>query len=81
MLAWLKNPRYATNVERGIKYLAESCKAGRFGSTQSTVLALQAITAFDQSRARPTAPGSVQLMVDGQEIGSPIHFSRESHGP
>ena len=41
-LAWLKNARYAGNVERAIKFLAETCKAGRFGSTQSTVLALRA---------------------------------------
>ena len=40
--AWLKNPRYALNVEKSIKYLAESCQGGRYGSTQSTVLALRA---------------------------------------
>ena len=40
-------------VERSMKCLAESCKAGRFGSTQSTVLALRAIVAYDKARARP----------------------------
>ena len=29
------------NVENGIRWLADNCKAGRFGSTQSTVLALR----------------------------------------
>ncbi len=53
VLAWLRDPQYAVNVERSIKYLAESCKAGRYGSTQSTVLALRAIVAYDKSRAQP----------------------------
>ena len=53
VLAWLRSPKYASNVENSIKYLAESCKAGRYGSTQSTVLALRAIVAYDKSRAQP----------------------------
>lgn len=80
MLAWLKNPRYAENVERGIKYLAENCKAGRFGSTQSTVLALRAIVAYDQSRAKPKALGQLQLLVDGQSIGQATEFTADTQG-
>ena len=49
VLAWLKNPRHADSVERSIKYLAESCNAGRFGSPQSTVLALRAIVNSSRS--------------------------------
>lgn len=79
-LAWLRNPSYAQNVESSIKYLAESCKAGRFGSTQSTILALRAIVAYDKSRAQPTAPGSLQLVVDGQPIGQPVAFDRQTTG-
>ena len=80
VLAWLKNPRYAPNVERSIKYLAESCKAGRFGSTQSTVLALRAIVTYDQSRAKPKAPGSLQLLVDGKAIGEAVEFTADTEG-
>jgi hypothetical protein len=80
VLAWLKNPRYAANVEHSIKYLAESCKAGRFGSTQSTVLALRAIVAYDQSRAKPKAPGSLQLLVDGKPIGALVEFTADTEG-
>jgi hypothetical protein len=80
VLAWLQNPRYADNVEKSIKYLAEVCKGGRFGSTQSTVLALKAIVAYDASRAVPKAPGSVQLVVDGKEIGKPVPFDVKTHG-
>jgi len=80
VLAWLKNPRYAPNVERSIQYLAESCKAGRFGSTQSTVLALRAIVTYDQSRAKPKAPGSLQLLVDGKAIGEAVEFTADTEG-
>ena len=80
VLAWLKNPRYAENVEKSIKYLAEVCKGGRFGSTQSTVLALKAIVAYDASRAVPKSPGSVQLIVDGKEVGKPVAFDVKTHG-
>ena len=52
-MAWLGNKSYIDNVENAIKYLAAVCKGGRFGSTQSTVLALQAIVAYDQMNAKP----------------------------
>jgi len=80
VLAWLQNPRYASNVEKSIVYLAESCKAGRFGSTQSTVLALRAIIAYDQSRAKPKAPGALQLVIDGNEVGEPVKFDKDTEG-
>jgi uncharacterized protein YfaS (alpha-2-macroglobulin family) len=80
VLAWLRSPRYTENVEKAIQYLAESCKAGRYGSTQSTVLALRAIVAYDQSRAMPKAPGSLQLIVDGAPAGESVPFTAETQG-
>ncbi len=80
VLAWLKSPHYVENVEKSIKYLAESCKAGRFGSTQSTVLALRAIVAYDQSRAKPKAPGTLQLTVDESPVGQPVEFTADTQG-
>lgn len=80
VLAWLQNPRYAEQVEKSIQYLAETCKAGRFGSTQSTVLALRAIVAYDQSRAKPKAPGSLQLIVDGTPLGPAVEFTADTQG-
>ena len=44
-----------------MKYLADSCQDGRYGSTQSTVLALRAIVAYDRAHARPKAPGTLRL--------------------
>jgi hypothetical protein len=78
--AWLQNPRYAANVEKSIQYLAENCKSGRFGSTQSTVLALRAIVQYDQSRAKPKSPGQLVLAVDGTEIGKPVPFTTNTQG-
>jgi len=80
VLAWLTNPRYVANVEKSINYLAQSCEGGRYGSTQSTVLALKAIVAYDQSRAKPKAPGSLQLLVDGKPVGQPVPFTDETQG-
>lgn len=79
-LAWLRNPAYAGNVERSIKYLADSCKGGRYGSTQATVLALRAIVTYDKQRARPKAPGKVRISVDGQPIGDWATFNQSTEG-
>ena len=80
VLAWLQNPSFTANVEKAIRYLAEQCKAGRFGSTQSTILALKAIVAYDQSRAVPRAPGQLELVIDRRPVGSPVKFDQETRG-
>jgi alpha-2-macroglobulin-like protein len=80
VLAWLRNPSFTANVEKAIRYLAEQCKAGRFGSTQSTILALKAIIAYDRSRAVPRAPGQLELVIDGRSVGSPVKFDKETPG-
>lgn len=79
-LAWLKDPSFTANVEKAIRYLAEQCKAGRFGSTQSTILALKAIIAYDQSRAFPKSPGQLDLVVDGRPVGNPVKFGVDTQG-
>src|SRR6185295_12477183 len=35
VLAWMRDPEYAANVEKGLKWIAEMNKSGRFGTTQS----------------------------------------------
>lgn len=74
MVAWLREAEFAGAVEASMKYVAESCKSGRYGSTQSTILALRAIVAYDKSRARPKAPGRVRVFVDGQGVGDWANF-------
>jgi uncharacterized protein YfaS (alpha-2-macroglobulin family) len=80
ILAWLRDPAYAGSVEKSMQWLAESCKAGRFSSTQSTVLALRAIVQYDKARAHPKAPGSLQVYVDGHPMGGPVAFNADTQG-
>jgi hypothetical protein len=79
-LAWLAHPDYIDFTDKGVKYLAANCEGGSYGNTQSTVLALKAIVAFDKSRAKPKAPGSVRLVVDGQPVGEPVAFTTQTQG-
>ena len=81
VLAWLRiDGRFAPNVESAMKWLFERCKSGRFGSTQSTILALKAINAYDKARAVPKNSGSVRLVVDGRPFGNPVSITKESKG-
>jgi hypothetical protein len=79
-LAWLTDEDYIDFADKGVKYLAEVCKGGRFGSTQSTVLAVQAIVEQDKLLAKPKADGTLQLMVDGKPIGAPVKFDTKTQG-
>lgn len=80
-LAWLRNDEvWAGQVEESIKWLFESVKAGRFGTTQSTVLVLKVINAYDAARAKPKAPGAIQLFVDGRAFGHAVAFDSSTKG-
>ena len=81
IIAWLRlGDEYAGAVELAMSWLFENCKAGRFGSTQSTILALKAINAYDAARSKPKAPGKAQLKIDGKPFGNPIAFDKDSKG-
>ncbi len=80
VLAWMREPTYAVNVEKGLKWIVESNKSGRYGSTQSTILALRSIVAYDAAHARPKAPGRLILMVDGKSVGAPLAFTSTTQG-
>jgi len=80
VLAWMREPSYAANVEKGLKWIVESNKSGRFGSTQSTILALRSIVAYDAAHARPKAPGRIVLTVDGKTVGAPLAFTASTQG-
>ncbi|HEY9681732.1 MAG TPA: MG2 domain-containing protein [Oculatellaceae cyanobacterium] len=79
-LAWLREPEYAVQVEKSMKYLANSCKEGRYASTQATVLALRAVVEYDKQRSKSFEPGRVQVLVDGQTVGDWVHFDQKSQG-
>jgi hypothetical protein len=75
VLAWLREPAYAGNVERSMKFLASSCDGGRYGSTQSTVLALRAIVTYDKLRAAKRAAESDDRRAHSAQHGRK-HFGR-----
>lgn len=80
-LAWLKLPgAYVMNVEKAMKGLAEASKDGSYGATQSTVLALRAVLAYDQARNAQRKPGAVQLLVDGKPFGKPVPYDGKTEG-
>lgn len=78
-LAWLKDKKYAGNVQKAVEFLASSCEGGRYGSTQSTVLALKAIVENDKARSKPKASGELMLMVDDNLVET-LTFNEETHG-
>ncbi|AGC48683.1 A-macroglobulin complement component [Myxococcus stipitatus DSM 14675] len=74
-LAWLREPeQYMSHVVRTLKYLAESNDGGRYGATQSTVLALRVINTYDQAHGKKLPPGQVYLYVEGRPVGEPVRF-------
>src|SRR5436309_3870261 len=80
VLAWMREPAYAAQVQKGLQWIVESNKSGRFGSTQSTVLALRSIVAYDNANARPKAPGRIILSLDGRTVGAPLAFTASNQG-
>ncbi|MBL9088492.1 MAG: A-macroglobulin complement component, partial [Planctomycetia bacterium] len=79
VLAWLRVPEFTKEVERGMAWIATRCKAGRFGSTQATVLALKAIVAYDAAHAATRAAGIVIATVDGVEAAR-VPFAAAQEG-
>lgn len=79
-LAWLSDIDYIDFADKGVRYLSSACEGGRFGNTQSTVLALKAIVAYDKAQAHPKAKGQLQLLVDGKAVGEPQPFSTDTSG-
>ncbi|MBI3726248.1 hypothetical protein HY251_20170 [bacterium] len=79
ILAWLRAPAHTASCEKAMHWLLERAKGGRFGSTQSTVLALKAIVAYDAAHATPKKPGAVLLVVDGK-VYDEKRFSADQQG-
>jgi hypothetical protein len=80
LLAWLTESQFAAQAEQAFRFLASECQGGRFASTQSTVLALKSIVAYDMARAKTKAGGSIQVIVDGSPVGSAVAFTASAEG-
>lgn len=77
-LAWLRDNAYAGNAGNSVKFLADSCKSGRYGSTQATVLALRSILAYDKNYSKKRQFGSVAVLVDDKQVGEIVAFNDTS---
>ncbi len=79
IMAWLRAGGHMPSCDRAAIWLFQQCQGGRFGATQSTILALKAILGYDAANARPKAPGKVTLLVDGKAIGT-VPFTTDDKG-
>lgn len=73
LLGWLRanDARYAGAVKEATKWLSQQRGGyGGFGSTQSTILALKALTLHARKAARPAESGEIKLLVAGKPAGA-----------
>lgn len=73
LLGWLRanDPKYATTLKAATKWISQQRGGyGGFGSTQSTILALKALSVYAKKMAHPAESGEFRLMVNGQLAGT-----------
>ena len=68
MMAWIKLGEYDTNIQKGIKFLLGNVSGASYGSTQATVLSLQAIILYQKEFMDVGGSGDFKLYVDSQLI-------------
>jgi hypothetical protein len=79
LLAWLRanDPSYATASKEATKWISQQRGGyGGFGSTQSTILALKALTLHAKKNAHPAEAGELRVLVGGKVVGT-RKFSKE----
>lgn len=72
---WLasKDPASAPTVLKAIKWLAQKRSGGTFGSTQATILALEAMTRFQESQVARVSAGTFRFSTQGKPVAA-LHF-------
>ncbi len=73
LLGWLRanDPKYATTIKEATKWISQQRGGyGGFGSTQSTILALKALTLHAKKSAHPAESGELQVKVGGNIVAS-----------
>ena len=69
LLALMKSKAHEAAVRKGVKWLIGARSGhGSFGTTQATVLALKALTAYARSSRKIRSPGTVTVTVNGQRV-------------
>ncbi|MFH1807955.1 MAG: MG2 domain-containing protein [Pseudomonadota bacterium] len=69
ILALAKDGKQPVALQRAMQWLlTQSSGYGGFGSTQATILALKAITAYDRAAKRMKAGGEIAIKVNGDTV-------------
>lgn len=67
-------------IQDGTKFIMESRSGhGGFGNTQSTIMALKALTAFSKFAKRTASSGDILIYADGKQIAQK-HFEADQQG-
>ena len=80
VMAYLKSKQALPAVlNNGVKFIV-SCRSGYgdFGSTQSTVLALKALTQYAKYSKRTSDDGKIEILLDGKQIAEASYLKGES---
>ena len=73
LLGWLRanDPKYSTAIKESTKWISQQRGGyGGFGSTQSTIMALKALTLFANKAKHPSESGEIKVSVGGKVIGT-----------
>src|SRR5262249_36555258 len=73
MLGWLRanDPKYVPTIKEATQWLSQQRGGyGAYGSTQSTILALKALTLQAKKSAHPTESGEIQVKIGEKVIGT-----------
>ncbi|QJX00640.1 alpha-2-macroglobulin family protein [Frigoriglobus tundricola] len=73
LLGWLRanDPSYALTIKAATKWISQQRGGyGGFGSTQSTIMALKALTLFAKKAAHPAEAGELRVLVGGKVAGT-----------
>ena len=66
VIAWLNDQsQFSTNSEKAMKYILAQVEDSSYGSTQATILALKAITAYMEGAITINGAGKFEFLVDG----------------
>jgi hypothetical protein len=73
MLGWLRanDPKYITTIKDVTKWISQQRGGyGAYASTQSTILALKALTLYAKKTAHPAESGEIQVMIGGKKVAT-----------
>ena len=71
ILAMLQSQNYKPQTRKALKWLlSQRSGGGSFGATQSTILALKALTTYAADSKKTPTGGEISVLVNGQKVAS-----------